>query len=87
MSTISTTHTHTAFSYRRTGKKHGRMLECGSGRIDLDRGVAHVVLDRTPINGFTGYIVLLPHGVKPEPQSPQPQRPDEIDDGDEDGAA
>lgn len=85
MSAIPTTHTHTAFSYRRTGKKHGRMLECGSGRIDAERNVAHVVLDRTPLNGFTGYIVLLPHGTKPEPPQQQPQRPGDIedDDGDE----
>ena len=40
------------------------MLECGVGRIDSD-GNAHVHLDRTPINGFTGYVQLTPRGVTP----------------------
>lgn len=65
--------THTAYAYRRTGKKHGRLLECGVGRIDAD-GTAHVYLDRTPFN-FTGYVQLAPSGVTPEPPPEKPQRP------------
>jgi hypothetical protein len=75
------THTHTAYAYQRTGKKHGRLLEVGSGRIDRDRDIVHVVMNRQPIGGYTGYVVLAPVGVKPPPAQLQPQRPD--DDGDE----
>jgi hypothetical protein len=74
MTNSTTEFTHTAYAYRRTGKKHGRMLECGVGRIDSD-GNAHVHLDRTPINGFTGYVQLTPRGVTPEPAPEKPQRP------------
>lgn len=77
--------THTAYSFKRLGKKHGRMLECGTGRIDAERNQVHVFLDRTPIGGWTGYVMLSPHGVKPEPPPVQPQRPGE-DEGDEDQA-
>jgi hypothetical protein len=80
MADTSKTHTHTAYAYQRTGKKHGRLLEVGSGRIDLDRNVVHVVMNRQPIGGYTGYLVLSPIGTKPEPPQSQPQRPgDEID--------
>lgn len=83
MTIIAKNHTHAAFAYQRTGKKHGRLLECGSGRLDLDRNAAHVVLTRLPIGGFSGYVQLLPFGTKPAPQQPQPEQID----GDEDQAA
>ena len=38
-------------------------------------------MNRQPIGGYTGYVVLAPTGVKPPPAQLQPQRPD--DDGDE----
>lgn len=60
-------HTHTAYAFQRQGKKSGRLLEVGTGRIDHDRNIAHVFMDRQPIGGYTGYVVLAPHGVKPEP--------------------
>jgi len=69
-------HTHAAWAYQRTGKKHGRLLECGSGRMDLDRNAAHVVLTRLPIGGFSGYVQLLPIGTKPTPQQVQPEQTD-----------
>jgi len=76
MTTIPKNHTHTAYAYQRTGKKYGggRMLECGSGRLDPIQNAAHVVLNRQPIGGYTGYILLLPFGVKPAPQQPQPEQ-------------
>lgn len=74
-------HTHTAYSFQRTGKKHGRLLECGSGRIDRDKNIVHVVMNRQPIGGYTGYIVLSPHGVTPTP--PQPERNDDEDDAED----
>lgn len=66
--------THVAYAYRRTGRKGGRLLECGLGRIDTD-GKAHVYLDRTPLNGFTGYVQLVVRGITPELPEEQPQRP------------
>lgn len=72
--------THVAYGYRRTGRKSGRLLECGVGRIDED-GKAHVYLDRTPYN-FTGYVQLAPRGVMPELPASKPQRPGD-DAGDE----
>lgn len=75
--TIPKNHTHMAYAYQRTGKRHGRMLECGSGRIDPVQNAAHVVLNRQPIGGYTGYILLLPFGTKPTPQVAQPEQMDE----------
>jgi hypothetical protein len=65
--------THTAYTMQRIGKKLGRWLEVGSGRIDSD-GV-HVFLDRTPVGGFSGYVRLTPHGSPPPLPQPKPQRP------------
>jgi hypothetical protein len=75
--------THTAWAYRRISRKHGKLLECGRGRID-GNGIAHVHLDRTPLNGFTGYVQLVPAGAEPWLPVAKPQRPGESDaDGDE----
>jgi hypothetical protein len=53
------------------------MLEVGSARIDADRNVAHVVMNRQPIGGYTGYVLLFPFGVKPTPQIAQPEQMEE----------
>jgi hypothetical protein len=74
MAMLPKDHTHTAWAFQRTGRKSGRLLECGSGRIDPDRNVAHVVMNRQPIGGYTGYIQLLPHAMKPAPEQPQPEQ-------------
>jgi hypothetical protein len=79
MTTIPKNHTHTAYAYQRTGRKHGRMLEVGSGRIDADRNVAHVVMNRQPLGGYTGYVMLLPFGTKPAPQAVEPEQTDDLD--------
>ena len=84
MADIPKPNTHTAYAFRRTGKKFGRLVEVGTGRIDHDRNIVHVFMDRQPIGGYTGYVVLSPHGVKPEPTQSQPQRPGETGDDDED---
>ena len=73
--------THTAYAYKRLGKKHGRLMECGTGRIDQDRNIVHVFMDRTPIGGWTGYVMLSPHNVRPPPQ-PDDKTEDEEQDGD-----
>jgi hypothetical protein len=85
MTTLPKNHTHLVWAYQRTGKKHGRLLECGSGRIDRDTNVAHVVMNRQPIGGYTGYIQLLPFGMKPAPQVAQPEQGAESGDEDEAG--
>ncbi len=75
MSDTKKPHTHTAYAFRRLGKKHGQLLEVGTGRIDPDRNIVHVFMNRQPIGGYTGYVMLAPHGVTPEPPQAQPQRP------------
>ena len=73
--------THTAFAMKPAGKKQGRWLEIGSGRIDSS-GVIHVFLDRTPIGGFNGYVYMAPNGMQPpgpEPHRPAGQRQDDED--------
>lgn len=77
-------HTHTAWAYERLGKKHGRLLECGTGFIDHERNSARIYMDRQPIGGYTGFVMLLPHGAQPEPPKPVPQRPGEDEDDEED---
>jgi hypothetical protein len=70
--------THTAFAFRREGKRHGRWLEIGTARQD-STGIIHVFLDRTPIGGFNGYAYLAPVGTTPPEPEPQPQRPEADD--------
>jgi hypothetical protein len=71
--------THTAFTMQRVGKKFGRWLEIGSGRIDGNE--VHLFIDRLPVGGFTGYVRLTLHGEPPP--LPQPQRPAPAADEDE----
>ena len=72
--------THTAFAFRREGKKHGRWLEVGTARLEKE-GASHVFVDRLPVGGFTGYLCLSPIGTAPPP--PAPQRPGQSDGDDE----
>jgi hypothetical protein len=73
MTDASKAHTHTAYAFSRLGKKHGRMLEVGTGRIDREKNLVHILMTRTPISGYTGYVVLSPIGAPPP--VPQPPRP------------
>ena len=52
--------------------RFGRCLEVGTGRADAD-GTFHVFMDRTPIGGFTGYVLMKPLGSAPP--EVQPERP------------
>jgi hypothetical protein len=80
--------THTAWAFRRLGKKPhmGYWLEVGTGRRNED-GTFDSFMDRTPIGGFNGHVSHRPIG-SPPPSVPQakPQRPGEEGDdaGDED---
>jgi hypothetical protein len=82
--TDNPTHTHTAYAFSRQSKKMGRLLECGTARIDKERNIVHVFMNRTPITGYTGYIVVAPAGMPP-PQAlpPAPETGDENQDADE----
>ena len=75
------TPTHTAYAFSRQGKKFGKLLECGTGYIDKQNNLAHVFMDRGPIMGYTGYIVLSPIGAPPpkvEPPTDDEDSEDEL---------
>jgi hypothetical protein len=44
---------------------------------------ATVLLDRTPLGGFTGKVILFPLGMQPPQPDPEPQRPDSSDDNED----
>ena len=80
MASHDTKPTHTAFAFSRQGKKFGKLLECGKGRIDRDTNLVHVFMDRGPITGYTGYIVLSPTGAPPPKVEPPPAEDDDDED-------
>jgi len=73
--------THTAFAFRREGRKFGRWLEIGVARAD-GTGTIRVFIDRLPIGGFTGGVLLSPVGTEPALPEPPPRRPGETDEDD-----
>lgn len=75
--------THTAFAFKREGRKFGRWLEIGVARAEEPSGVIRLFLDRLPIGGFTGGVLLSPIGKEPPMPEPPPRRPGQIDDDDE----
>jgi len=70
--------THTAYAFKREGRKFGRWLEIGTARAE-GTGLIRVLLDRLPIGGFTGGVLLSPVGNVPPLPEPEPQRPGETD--------
>jgi len=74
--------THTAFAFKREGRKFGRWLEIGVARAEPD-GAIRVFLDRLPIGGFTGGVLLSPIGTVPPVPEPPPRRPGQLDEDDE----
>jgi hypothetical protein len=73
--------THTAFAFKREGRRFGRWLEIGVARAE-DDGMIRVFLDRLPIGGFSGGVMLSPIGVVPPLPEPPPRRPGDVDDDD-----
>ena len=73
--------THTAWAFKREGKKFGRWLEIGVARVE-DNGIVKVFLDRLPIGGFTGGVMLAPIGTEPPLPQPPPRRPGDVEDDD-----
>ena len=71
-------YTHTAFAFRRIGKKYGRYLECGVARVppcahcgSTFTGKIKVFVDRLiAFGGGTGGFLIEPKGTAP----PQLQR-------------
>ena len=72
--------THTAHAFKREGRKFGRWLEIGTARAEGEgTGLIRVFLDRLPIGGFTGGVLLVPIGSEPPVPEPTPQRPGQAD--------
>jgi hypothetical protein len=71
--------THIAYVLKRETRTTGRWLEIGSGRIDLDgnSGAHHIFIDRLPVGGFGGHILLQPVGIRPPDPNSVPERPGE----------
>jgi hypothetical protein len=76
MDTPDKTPTHTAFAIKRSTKGQHRLLEIGDARIEED-GKIHVFLDRLPIGGFNGYVLLNPKEA--DQLAPDVDMPDEDD--------
>jgi hypothetical protein len=62
----------TAYAFKRLTRKTGHWLEIGRARAEAN-GAIRVFLDRLPIGGFTGAVLLSPEGQVPV--LPEPQRP------------
>ncbi len=71
--------THTAYVMNRETRTNGRWLEVGTAKIGADgtTGGHYVFLDRLPIGGFGGHILLQPIGVRPPDPLAEPGRPGE----------
>jgi hypothetical protein len=71
--------THTAFVLKRETRTRFRYLEIGEAEVQLDgkNGSHHLYLDRLPVGGFSGHILLHPHGARPPDPIPEPERPGE----------
>ena len=79
--------THTAYAMKRESRIAFRWLDIGTARIEEDgRGNHQVYIDRLPVGGFNGRIYLSPIGVKPPEPTPEPQRPEQPVDADDEGA-
>jgi hypothetical protein len=66
--------THVAWAQYSEGGRFREWVEIGRGRIESDGSAAHVYNNRIPMGG-SGYICLLPIGVKPKDPQPQAKRP------------
>ena len=74
--------THTAFAFKRQGRNFGRWLEIGVARAEAG-GSIRVFLDRLPIGGFSGGVMLSPIGTVPAVPEPPPRRPGQVEEDDE----
>jgi hypothetical protein len=75
--------THTAWAFSRQGKKHGKLLEVGTGYIDPITNIACVIMDRAPIQGYTGFVTLTPKNGPPPVAAPPPEMDEEEGQGED----
>jgi hypothetical protein len=66
------------------GGRHFR-IEVGDARIEVNNGatIVHIFSDRT-VRGDTGYICVMPMGIKPSDPPPQAKRPQSDEEDEED---
>jgi hypothetical protein len=71
--------THTLYVLKRETRTTGRWLEIGTSNIGSDgiNGTHHLDIDRLPVGGFSGRVLLVPIGTKPSDPLPDPERPGE----------
>lgn len=62
--------THTAYALRRQGRS-ARWLEIGRASMHSDGDGFDVLLDRMPVGGFTGHILVRADNAK-QPELPMP---------------
>ena len=68
--------THIAYALKRENRSVFRWLEIGTAQIDkTGQTIHHVDIDRLPVGGFSGHVILIPVGM-PVPDS-EPTRPGE----------
>ena len=74
--------THIAYVLKRETRTRSRWLEIGEAQIQIDgaAGTHHVNLNRLPLGGFGGHIMLFPRGQKPPEPIPETERPAETED-------
>ncbi len=75
---------HVALTKHRTRHK-SEWVEIGNARLQTDRDTGHVTvhlqMNRMPIGGFDGYVILVPAGSNSPPlEATGPRRPDRPDD-------
>jgi hypothetical protein len=71
--------THIAYALKRETRTTSRWLEIGVANIESDgkNGAHHLYVDRLPVGGFDGKIVIHPIGSTPPAPQPVPERPGE----------
>lgn len=77
---LDPTHSALVKRFLDRARKHFVWLHIGTGRLNKD-GTFDGLLDRMPIGGFSGRVHFLPIGMTPP--EPEPQRPDEQPDDNE----
>jgi len=71
--------THTAYTLKREGRTTGRWLEIGVASLHEDGKGFHVQLDRLPIGGFTGHVLVRANDARPEQPGMHPALSDDDD--------
>jgi hypothetical protein len=72
------TPTHTAYARKRETRVLSRYIEIGHAHIGSEGdNLHHVFVDRLPVGGFSGHILLSPINKRPPDPQPEPERPGE----------